>query len=108
MSKNELTKKIFDQIVSEIKVNENFVPRDYKTIGGMWTVETWAKEDLKVQVMDEGYTLVLLKMSEENKVEWRIIRNYKDELSFDGISETDFSNNFSKKDEIKKPSKNKL
>lgn len=72
----------------------------------MWTVETWQKDDFKVQLMDEGYTLVLLKMNDENKVDWKIMRNGKDELFFENISEKDFQEKYS---EEKRPIiKNKM
>jgi hypothetical protein len=101
-----ITKKTFNELVAKIKIKENFVPRDYKTIGGMWTVETWQKDDLKVQLMDEGYTLVLLKMNDENKVDWKIMRNGKDELFFENISEKEFQEKYS---EEKRPIvKNKI
>ncbi len=101
-----ITENIFNELVAKIKIKENFVPRDYKTIGGMWTVETWQKDDFKVQLMDEGYTLVLLKMNDENKVDWKIMRNGKDELFFENISEKDFQEKYS---EEKRPIiKNKM
>lgn len=90
-----ITKNIFNELVAKIKIKENFVPRDYKTIGGMWTVETWQKDDFEVQLMDEGYTLVLLKMNDENKVDWKIMRNGQDELFFKNISEKDFQEKYS-------------
>ena len=46
----------FDTIFHSIAQKENYVPRNYKTIGGMWTVDTWEKDGVKVQLMDEGYT----------------------------------------------------
>ena len=56
--------------------------------------------------MDEGYTLVLLKMNDENKVDWKIMRNGKDELFFENISEKDFQEKYS---EEKRPIvKNKM
>lgn len=106
MNQNELAKETFDRLVSEIKINENFVPRNYKTIGGMWTVETWAKEDFKVQMMDEGYTLVLLKMNADEKIEWTIMRNYKNDLIFERISEEEFVKDYSIVN--KNTSKNKM
>lgn len=44
------------EIVQEVKKEENYIPRNYQTIGGMWTVDTWKKDGVTVQVMDEGYT----------------------------------------------------
>ena len=28
-------------IRNKIRKNENYIPREYKTVGGMWTVDTW-------------------------------------------------------------------
>lgn len=46
----------FQRIVSVVKQPKFYVPREYKTIGGMWTVDTWVRDEVTVQVMDEGYT----------------------------------------------------
>ena len=46
----------FDTIFRSIAQKENYVPRNYKTIGGMWTIDTWEKNGIKVQLMDEGWT----------------------------------------------------
>ena len=48
-----------NELINELKKTENYVPRDYKTIGGMWTTDTWQKNGVKLQVMDEGYTKVI-------------------------------------------------
>lgn len=47
-------------LISLVKKEENYIPRNYQTIGGMWTVDTWKKNDVMVQVMDEGYTTAIL------------------------------------------------
>ena len=46
-------------LTANIKTDANYIPRDYKTIGGMWTVDTWKLGDLQYQLMDEGYTSVI-------------------------------------------------
>jgi hypothetical protein len=51
--------KNFDKIKNAIKTDENYVPRNFQTIGGMWTVDTWKKDDMIFQLMDEGYTSVI-------------------------------------------------
>lgn len=51
---------VFDEIVKIVKKPENYIPRDYQTIGGMWTVDTWIYRGVRVQLMDEGYTTVIL------------------------------------------------
>ncbi len=43
-------------LISQVKQPQYYVPRDYKTIGGMWTIDTWKRDEITVQVMDEGYT----------------------------------------------------
>jgi hypothetical protein len=49
-------REVFNQIRSIVRKKENYVPRNYKTIGGMWTVDTWFFNGVIFQVMDEGYT----------------------------------------------------
>lgn len=47
------------RIFTKIRSTGNIIPRDYQTIGGMWTVDTWEHPnipDVKVQLMDEGWT----------------------------------------------------
>lgn len=47
------------EIFSMFRSKGHVVPRDYQTIGGMWTVDTYAHDeiaDVKVQLMDEGWT----------------------------------------------------
>lgn len=51
---------VFIDLYRKVKVEQNYVERDYKTIGGMWTVDTWKKQfnDITIicNLMDEGYT----------------------------------------------------
>jgi hypothetical protein len=51
--------KNFGKIKDTVKTDENYVPRNFQTIGGMWTVDTWKKGDIIFQLMDEGYTSVI-------------------------------------------------
>lgn len=46
----------FTRVKSIIKKEENYVERKSETIGGMWTVESWKKDDIIFSIMDEGYT----------------------------------------------------
>jgi len=50
----------FIEIFSNIRYDENYVPRDFQTIGGMWTVDTWQKNGITIQLEDEGYTKAIL------------------------------------------------
>ena len=45
-----------DALIKAIRQPEFYVPRDYQTMGGMWTVDTWQRGDVTVRVMDEDYT----------------------------------------------------
>lgn len=49
-------KTVFNQIENIIRREENYIPRTYKTVGGMWTVDTYKKDDVTLQLMDEGWT----------------------------------------------------
>lgn len=78
----------FSTIREKVKQPENYVPRDYQTIGGMWTVDTWLYEDTKVQVADEGYTTII----STDKV---IVReDYKNDILFDKGGEEELSQLF--------------
>lgn len=49
-----------EAIFAYVRKNGTYVERDYKTIGGMWTVDTWILNDIKVQLMDEGSTQAVI------------------------------------------------
>ncbi len=53
-----MSKEVYD-LISQVKKEDFYVPRGYKTIGGMWTVDTWMRDGVVVQVMDEGYTTLI-------------------------------------------------
>lgn len=48
-----------NELVQLVKQDKFYVPRDYQTIGGAWTVDTWKRGVVTLQVMDEGYTKVI-------------------------------------------------
>lgn len=48
-----------NSIVNIVKTGEHYVPRGYETIGGMWTVDMWRKDDVVVRLLDEGYTVIV-------------------------------------------------
>lgn len=50
-------KNIFWKFKDIIQTEENYVPRDYQTIGGMWTVDTYKYKGLTLTMMDEGWTI---------------------------------------------------
>lgn len=51
--------ELFTSIKLLVKTPENYVPRNYETIGGMWTTDTWKLGDVVFLLMDEGYTEVI-------------------------------------------------
>lgn len=53
-----MNQRIYD-LIRAVKQKQYYVPRDYQTIGGMWTVDTWKRGSVTVQLMDEGYTTVV-------------------------------------------------
>lgn len=55
----ELIKRFYE-IKSILKKDENYNNRNYKTIGGRWTVDSWNVRGIKLQQMDEGYTSKML------------------------------------------------
>lgn len=48
--------KIVCEIFKFIQRDDNYVPRNYRTIGGAWTVDSWKYNNIVVQLCDEGYT----------------------------------------------------
>jgi hypothetical protein len=50
---------MFNEIYRFVRKDQNFIPRNYQTIGGGWTVDTWKLNDVTVQLMDDGYTTVI-------------------------------------------------
>lgn len=50
--------KLFNKIV-KIMRDKYEVPRNYKTVGGMWTTDNYKTDCAAVQVMNEGWTIRL-------------------------------------------------
>lgn len=50
----------FNRVWEIIRKDENFIPRNYQTIGGMWTTDTWKKHGIRALLQDEGYTRALV------------------------------------------------
>lgn len=50
---------VIQKIVNAVKTGEHYVPRGYETIGGMWTIDMWRKDDVVVRLLDEGYTTII-------------------------------------------------
>lgn len=48
--------ELFNAIRNIIKTDANYKPRQFNTIGGMWTVDTWEFNGITYQLQDEGYT----------------------------------------------------
>ena len=51
-----IVESLVQEIFTWVRSHGTYIPRDYQTIGGAWTVDTWQLGDIKVQLMDEGYT----------------------------------------------------
>jgi len=49
--------EIFHHIYSKVRKDENYIPRNYHTIGSFWTVDTWSDGRVGVMLEDEGYTI---------------------------------------------------
>lgn len=79
-------KEKWNAIVKLLKKPENYIPRNYQTIGGMWTVDTYALNGYKFRLEDEGYTQVLLNDSGS----FMAILNFKNEISILRGTEQDF------------------
>lgn len=55
-----MVERLFQEVVKSIKVTDNYVPRDFQTMGGAWTRDTWRRGDITVYMEDEGYTTGLM------------------------------------------------
>lgn len=53
------TRADFHGLWNHLLQDGNYQPRDYQTIGGMWTVDTWQDNGIVAQLMDEGWTRVI-------------------------------------------------
>jgi uncharacterized protein YfkK (UPF0435 family) len=51
--------EMFKAIKRIVKKEENYKPRKFQTIGGMWTVDTYEYNGVTYQLQDEGYTDLL-------------------------------------------------
>jgi hypothetical protein len=47
--------ELYQTIVDFVYHPENFVPRDYQTIGGMWTVDKYSRNGISYRIFDDGY-----------------------------------------------------
>lgn len=56
-----------ETLIGLVKQPEYYVPRNYQTIGGMWTTDTYERDGVRVQVMDEGYSTSIYA---ENLIVW--------------------------------------
>ena len=55
-----MEQELFYSIIKLVKTKQNYIPRNYQTVGGIWTVDTYKLDDTTVRVMDDGYTLTLV------------------------------------------------
>lgn len=62
-----------NELIAEVKQEAYYVPRDYQTLGGGWTVDSYKRGEVTVQVMDEGYTTVVTAPG------LRVIKGYRGE-----------------------------
>ena len=53
------TRADFHGLWNHLLQDGNYQPRDYQTISGMWTVDTWQDNGIVAQLMDEGWTQVI-------------------------------------------------
>jgi hypothetical protein len=58
-NKEEVEQDHIQLLINLIKKPEFYVPREYQSIGGFWTVDTWERDGVIYLLMDEGYTNVI-------------------------------------------------
>lgn len=73
----------FQAVVHSVKQPTNYVPRDYQTIGGGWTRDTWKQDDVTVYLEDEGATLgIIFKAQNVEQIYLHVSRTYGGELEY--------------------------
>ena len=90
---NEINEDIiFNKFQKFIKNKDNHIPRDYQTIGGMWTVDTWMIDNYTLQLMDEGYTSII-SFRENNSLSWSVTNSFKGTtiITYENITKEEFS-----------------
>lgn len=70
---------LFNDTVNVLRDRKYYVPRDYQTIGGMWTTDTYKHNGVTLQVMSEGYELRILS---EGLDIIKTTTNFSEELTF--------------------------
>ncbi len=53
---NKIKLFLLNEVSKRVKQEKNYIPRNYETVGGMWTVDRWEKNGVVYRLMDEGYT----------------------------------------------------
>jgi hypothetical protein len=49
----------FYKVWNHVRQEAFYLPRTAPTVGGMWTVDTWQRDGITAQLMDEGWTQVI-------------------------------------------------
>lgn len=88
--------ELFNVVRGVIKLPENYKPRGYQTIGGMWNVDTWQYQGVLFQIMDEGWFEQIIFGDKKVFVSWG--RGNSIEYKNTNKQEfTEFANNFIEK-----------
>jgi hypothetical protein len=67
---------LIKELIFILRADENYTHRGYDTIGGMWTIDTWKKNGVSFQLMDEGAT------SRVFSLDFDVVLNYYDVPTF--------------------------
>jgi hypothetical protein len=71
----------FSSIYNAIKQDAFYVPRNFQTIGGAWTRDTWRAGEFTVYLEDEGYTQgIMVKVGE--RVVLNVTRGFNGALNY--------------------------
>jgi len=84
----------FNKIFSTITSNkENYIPRDYQTIGGMWTADTYKFNGIICRIEDEGCSRTIIHTEgETNTVLCKAYQFYDKAVRIDVGTEQDLEN----------------
>lgn len=47
--------ELFQTVADYVYKPESFIPKDYYTVGGMWSVDRYARDGINYRIFDEGY-----------------------------------------------------
>lgn len=54
------SKEAFSKVYRAVSIKANYIHRNYSSMGGIWTTDTWKKGDITTRLGDDGWTKMIL------------------------------------------------